>query len=273
MGAGAPGRGLEMDEIMVHMPENRELAAGARLALQGRWAGAAGLSFAFAVSFMLLQRIPFVGLLVTLALPAPFAVGFALYYLDISRKKRADWHNLFAGFEQFLVALVADLLRFVAQLAVGALASLPWLLLLLWHALPRGSAMMLDPLSLLLLALIVLTSSLASLVAMLGWSMTMYVLADDNDLGPIAALAVSWNLMRGARWRYCCLTARFLGWWLLALLTCGIGLLWLAPYFFTAKARFYDALRGIDPDRDWLAARPAAGGGMRSPRGPVAAPE
>jgi uncharacterized membrane protein len=36
--------------------------------------------------------------------------------------------------------------------------------------------------------------------------------------------------------------ARFIGWFLLCILSLGIGFLWLIPYFMTSNAVFYESL-------------------------------
>jgi uncharacterized membrane protein len=49
--------------------------------------------------------------------------------------------------------------------------------------------------------------------------------------------------MYGYRWKYACLSARFIGWLVLAIFTCGIGLLWLQPYMTVSNAHFYEDVR------------------------------
>ena len=54
---------------------------------------------------------------------------------------------------------------------------------------------------------------------------------------------MSRELMRGNRWRLFCLYCRFLGWFLLSLLTLGIGFLWYTPYQRISVVQFYAALK------------------------------
>jgi len=56
------------------------------------------------------------------------------------------------------------------------------------------------------------------------------------------AITRSKDLMRGHRWKLFCLDLRYLGWWILCLLTCGVLILWICPYWYTARARFYQDL-------------------------------
>jgi len=59
------------------------------------------------------------------------------------------------------------------------------------------------------------------------------------EYGVNQAIAASKRMMRGNKWRLFCLHFSFIGWKLLCILTCGIGLLWLNPYIEAANAAFY----------------------------------
>ena len=50
------------------------------------------------------------------------------------------------------------------------------------------------------------------------------------------------ELMTGNRWKFFCLELSFVGWFILASFTCGIGHLWLIPYILIAEVVFYEAL-------------------------------
>jgi uncharacterized membrane protein len=51
------------------------------------------------------------------------------------------------------------------------------------------------------------------------------------------------NWMRGHKWQLFCLDCSFIGWYLLGVLCCGIGTLFVAPYHQMARANFYLDLR------------------------------
>ena len=55
-------------------------------------------------------------------------------------------------------------------------------------------------------------------------------------------------MMNGHKVEYFYLCLTFIGWYLLALLTLGVGLLWLGPYFQTTKAVFYQRLKEQQDD-------------------------
>ena len=47
------------------------------------------------------------------------------------------------------------------------------------------------------------------------------------------------NLMKGRKLRYFLLQLSFIGWWLLGILTLGLGFLWIIPYMLQTNTQFY----------------------------------
>ena len=82
------------------------------------------------------------------------------------------------------------------------------------------------------------------IIAAYSYSMTFYILADNPGVGAREAIGLSKEMMKGYKWKFVLLNFRFIGWSLLALLTCGIGFIWLVPYMTTAIAHFYEDIRG-----------------------------
>ncbi|MDD2260001.1 MAG: DUF975 family protein, partial [Acholeplasmataceae bacterium] len=66
---------------------------------------------------------------------------------------------------------------------------------------------------------------------------------DRPELSASEILVASTNMMRGHRWRLFCLNLSFIGWFILSILTLGIGLFFLVPYIQTSTAIFYEELR------------------------------
>ena len=77
-----------------------------------------------------------------------------------------------------------------------------------------------------------------------GYAMTPYILLENPEMTANEAITKSKELMHGNRWRLFCLEISFIGWALLAaLLTLGIGVLWLKPYMETSFAAFYREIK------------------------------
>lgn len=81
------------------------------------------------------------------------------------------------------------------------------------------------------------------LIAALSYSMTFFIIADDNSIDGFEALKKSKQMMKGYKWKYFCLNLRFLGWLVLCILSLGIGFLWLIPYVQVTNANFYEDIK------------------------------
>lgn len=90
--------------------------------------------------------------------------------------------------------------------------------------------------------------------------MTFYILAEDESIGAKAALDKSKKMMYGYKWKYFCLIWRFFGWFLLCILTLGVGFLWLMPYIQVSMVKFYDDIkdRPIAVENQIAATEPAS---------------
>ncbi len=209
---------------------NRELMADARAALSGNW-GLAIVGYVLYVlllmSFLsfLLASIFFAGtsaagsvdefvsrvmvwnpavLIVQFLINGAFIVGFMGFFLGIAQEGEAHLENLFVGFR-----------RFWQSLGVYLFSSL---FIFLW--------------SLLLV--------IPGIIAAFQYAMVYFIIADDEDCGPLEAINRSREMMKGNKWKFFCLNLRFIGWSILAAIPCGLGFLWLVPYMQTSFAKFYE---------------------------------
>ena len=190
--------------------ENLVLMQMARKSLKDKW----GLAIGTFVVYMLIigaiqtttEFFPLVGLLL-LAISGPMALGIAIFSINISRNQDARLEQIFQGFNNFNTSLGAYLLML--------LFTFLWTLLLI----------------------------IPGIIAVLSYSMTFYILADDNSIGAMEAIDKSKKMMDGYKWKYFCLGLRFIGWSLICILTLGIGFLWLFPYMQVCMVKFYDDIK------------------------------
>ncbi len=84
-----------------------------------------------------------------------------------------------------------------------------------------------------------LVTAVVSLPLSYTYAFAHTIMAEYPMLTPIEALRNSRNLMRGKRWKLFCLDFSFIGWILLSIPTCGIGLFFLIPYMQSARIAFY----------------------------------
>lgn len=76
-----------------------------------------------------------------------------------------------------------------------------------------------------------------------SYAMTPFILEDNPELSGVEAIHRSRMMMKGHKFDLFWLWLSFIGWFLLSILTCGIGLLWLVPYMETAQAAFYEEVK------------------------------
>lgn len=81
------------------------------------------------------------------------------------------------------------------------------------------------------------------IIVALMYSQAFYILAEDPSKGIFECLEESSRLMSGHKWEFFVLGLSFIGWWLLAGLTLGIGGLWVEPYQKVTEANFYLQLK------------------------------
>jgi uncharacterized membrane protein len=195
--------------------ENAILMKIAKESLKGKWGLAVGTYLVFTLICIIVSGIgaasgaktEWISSLIMLLITGPFVLGLAIFSLAISRNKEAKLEQIFQGFNNFGKSLGAYLLML--------------LFILLW--------------SLLLI--------IPGIIAGLSYSMTFYIIADNNSIGSMEAIDKSKAMMNGYKWKFFCLQLRFLGWGLLCLLTFGVGFLWLMPYMQISIAKFYDDIK------------------------------
>jgi len=190
--------------------ENVVLMKMARESLKGKWGLAIGT---FVVYFIIVGSIqvavqfyPLSGLL-SLLIGGPFAVGLAIFSLSISRNLGARLEQIFEGFNNFVKSLGAYLLMLLFVVL--------WTLLLI----------------------------IPGIIAALSYSLTFFILADDNTIGSMAAIDKSKKMMVGYKWKLFGLGLMFLGLAILCILTLGIGYFWLMPFMQVTMAKFYDDVK------------------------------
>ena len=244
--AGAPGAYTQPLRGLVPVPPpggtrgmtpNSEITAQARHWLSGRW----GLPMGFCVLNILIllgmSAIPYMNWLIQLILTGPLNLGAAVFFLTFTRGGQGDLGMLFIGFKNFGYALAAHLLMILFIYGWMLLGSALGIILFIVAAASDS------PEVIVFAVLLLIPGVVLSILAQLSYSQTLYILADDLGVGPLEAIRRSKELMREKRGKLFCLWLRFIGWGLLCMLTCGIGLLWLWPYAATSFARFYDDLQ------------------------------
>lgn len=77
----------------------------------------------------------------------------------------------------------------------------------------------------------------------LMFSQAFYILAENPDKTISECLSESKEMMKGYKADFFLLRLSFIGWWLVVILTLGIGALWVTPYQKLTEANYYLSLK------------------------------
>lgn len=79
-----------------------------------------------------------------------------------------------------------------------------------------------------------------------SYSMAFYIMQDDPAKDWKTCIDESRAMMKGHKWQLFCLDLSFVGWYILGTLCCCFGILFVYPYYQTARANFYMALKAMN---------------------------
>ena len=150
-----------------------------------------------------------IGLVISILVKNPFIVGCRSFYLNNSDAP-ANFGQIAAGFSKFGYGRVI-LTMFLRDLFIGI-----------------GFFLLIVP----------------GVILTYSYRLVPYILAENPEISGMDALKMSADMMRGQKWNTFVLDLSFIGWMLLAIITCGIvGIFYVDPYMHATDAELYKAIR------------------------------
>ena len=137
----------------------------------------------------------------------PLDWGFMVYFLNLIRNQDISYGRLFDGYKDFVRIFLAGLLVTICEAIGFALLIVP------------------------------------GIIVGLMFSQTCFIMKDDPQVSAIDAMKRSMEMMDGHKMELFKLWLGFLGWLILAVLTCGFGFLFLLPYLYATLAHYYEDLK------------------------------
>lgn len=141
---------------------------------------------------------------IAMLLLLPMSYGFNLLWLSVARGGDVDYGKMFEGFKDYVRI-------FLTMMLVGIYTFL-WSLLLI----------------------------VPGIIKSYSYKLTPYILADSPGMKYDEAIETSMFMMKGRKMKLFLLDLSFIGWWILSILTLGIGFIFLIPYVEAAHADFYN---------------------------------
>jgi len=156
----------------------------------------------------LAASIPVVGsLALSLVVTPAFSIAVITIYLNLTKHMTPEIGELFAHFNKFWGA-------FKVTFLTGLFTAL-WSLLFV----------------------------IPGIIKALSYSMAMYILAENPELGALEAINRSKAMMDGHKMELFVLELSFIGWHLLGMVTLGIAYVWVVPYISATTANFYNSIK------------------------------
>lgn len=179
--------------------------------------------------------IYYIASLILSALSGVFVAGRIYIGLQMGRGRQYQFADMFYPFRgradrYILAALLQAVIYLVLRIPSYAMQTLLY---------RNVSAALLWGLGVATLAGMVVTIFLQLL-----FSQVYMLLLDHQELGVLDGFRQSAGMMRGNKGRLFYITLSFLGWVLLAICSCGIGMLWIMPYITQTQVSFYRDLTG-----------------------------
>lgn len=160
-----------------------------------------------------------------------FILGEAYIYLKLACNQQVTISDLFFGFSNGS----DKILKVQAVLAViSMILGLPNILFSYYQ-----NALLENPYLLLISVIVILVFTVADVVISLTFSQSFYLMLDFPGYSPKEVLRGSFRIMKGSKGRLFYIDLSFIPLFLLGLCTCGIGFLWILPYYQGTKANFY----------------------------------
>lgn len=189
------------------MIDRAELKARAKQMLSGNIGMLIVCFIIMAALEVVCNMIPLVGPIASICVSGPLALGTAYIYLNLTRGYEPDVNILFSGFQRFVDALVLTLLI--------SIFTFLWSLLLV----------------------------VPGIIKAISYSQAYYILAEHPEMSAKEALDESIAMMDGHKMDYFVLYLSFIPWILLCSVTCGLAMLYVAPYMSATFVHFYLAIK------------------------------
>lgn len=148
-----------------------------------------------------------VGMVLSFFIINPLEVGKDRFFI-YNRRYPSDFATLFSGFK-------TSYLNIVKTLAVRDVLIFLWSLLFI----------------------------IPGVIMSYSYQMMPYILAENPNMPPKRVMQISKDMTEGYKWDLLVLDLSFIGWILLGVLACGVGVLFVNPYVEATKTEAYEFLK------------------------------
>ena len=173
------------------------------------------------------------GLVFVFLVGLPLQVGLCRFFME-SRQFKSSFTTLFWAFRKGRYG------KCLKTTFVSTMIILAWTLI---PVLPGSIIMAVLEVPFFILFPVTLLLCIPGMVKSYELYLVNYLVAENPDLDSARARRLSRQIINGDKWNLFVLGLSFIGWILLGILTCGIGLFFLEPYLYATYAEFYALMR------------------------------
>lgn len=165
-----------------------------------------------------------------------FSIGTLKIVLSMARQQPYAFTDLFYGFSHHPDRYI---LTAVLLFLLCIIPALPFVAVVVLLKIMNGFAL---KLSLTLIAGVIMIAG--EIYIALSYALIYFLLLDHSEMRIVEAFRESKRMMKGNKGRMFYLVLTFIGFWVLGILSLGIGFLWIGPYQMETTTFFYLELTG-----------------------------
>ncbi len=244
-----------------------QIRANARENLTGKWGKAALITLSyviivFVISF-LCNLVPVIGQIAWIVISTPISYGLLVSFIKLKRDEEVDCTDFLSnGFSNFgrVWGVVGNIaLKMILPICLVFLFAIIMVVSISGSIIGLAYGSMSYSVSTAMASgfgffvfvgfIGYFASIIYAIVKGYLYTLSFYILNDNDNMSGKEIVAESARLMKGNRWRFFWLGFSFIGWAFLSAFTLGIGMLWLVPYMMVSIVFFYEELakKGIEP--------------------------
>lgn len=216
-----------------------DFRAEARENLKGKWGKAVGIAILYSILLGIIGMFEVINIIIEI----PIVFGLAMSYLKIFKGEDVEATDFlddgFKNFKRSWAVKFRVILKVIVPIILMAI-SLLFILICSIAIIRTKSAggnlvIMLGLISLVAFFACTIWATMKSYY----YELAQFIAIENLEMTAKEAVQRSEELMKNRRGKLFCLQLSFIGWWILAILSLGIGLFWLIPYIQCSRVSFY----------------------------------
>ncbi|MDU1414885.1 MAG: DUF975 family protein [Clostridium sp.] len=200
--------------------------------LKGRWLNAIGAVLIFSIISSILgfiaKSIPIIGIIISFFLTSYIGLSFNNYFIKITETdKKVKYMDCFIDLLTFLKTIIATIIVNIISIIFLIIS------IILFSTFSNNQVINVITFSLCLLVIGLVV------YCYLTFFTLFYIFRENKEIRIIYGIKEAMSISKGFKLEYLIFLLSFLGWYILSVITFGIGFLWSVPYFLLAQFLFY----------------------------------